>query len=111
MVVTSLRARCAHCGTDELLSRIADDDGSCPFCQLRFCDDDSSLFLRDVLRADVAYRLLIHSLRRLSAPGVHMRVLPEPLFFGLAAGVPWQEGTDLPSAVRSYLSLFPAQLG
>jgi hypothetical protein len=111
MTVTSLRARCANCGADELLSRIADDAGSCPFCQLSFCDDDSSLFLREVLRADVAYRLLIRSLRRLSAPGVHLRVLPEPLFFGLAAGVPWQEGTDLPTAVRSYLSLFPAQLG
>jgi hypothetical protein len=32
------------------------------------------------------------------------------LFLGLAAGVPWKEGTDLPSAVTSYLSFFPAQL-
>jgi hypothetical protein len=110
MAVTSLRARCANCGADELLSRIADDDGSCPFCQLSFCDDDSSLFLREVLRADVAYRMLIRSLRHLAAPGVHLRVLPEPLFLGLAAGVPWKEGTDLPSAVTSYLSFFPAQL-
>ena len=109
MAVISLRGRCANCGADELLSRIADDAGSCPFCQFSFCDDDSSLFLREVLRADVAYRLLIRSLRHLSAPGVHLRVLPEPLFLGLAAGVPWKEGTDLPSAVTTYLRLFPAQ--
>ena len=111
MAVTSLRARCANCGADELLSRIAEDTGSCPFCQLSFCDDDRSLFLRQVLRADVAYRLLIRSLRHLSAPGVHLQVLPEPLFLGLAAGVPWkEEGTALSSAVTTYLSLFPAQL-
>jgi|SRR5918996_5868473 hypothetical protein len=109
MAVTSLRARCAHCGADELLSRIAEGAGSCPFCQLSFCDDDSSLFLREVLRADVAYRLLIRSLGRLSAPGVHLRVLPEPLFLGLAAGVPWKEETELPSAVTCYLSFFPTE--
>lgn len=110
MAAISLRARCTNCGADELLSRIADDAGSCPFCQLSFCDGDRSLFLREVLRADVAYRLLVRSLRRLSAPGVHLRVLPEPLFLGLATGVPWEEGTDLPSAVTTYLSLFPGQL-
>ena len=105
MAVIPLQARCANCGAEELLSRIAEDDGSCPFCQSSFCDGDGFLFLRDVLRADIAYRLLIRSLRDLSAPRIHLRVLPEPLFLGLAAGVPWSEGTDLPSAVRSYLSL------
>ena len=68
MAVTSLLARCANCGTEELLSRIAEDAGSCPSCQLSFCDDS------------------------------------------LATGVPWKEGTELPSAVTSYLSLFAAQL-
>jgi hypothetical protein len=32
------------------------------------------------------------------------------LFLGLAAGVPWKEEADLPSAVTSYLSFFPAEL-
>ena len=102
MTGASLRARCANCGADELLSRIIDDEGTCPFCQLSFCDDDRSLFLREVLRADVAYRLLIRSLRHLSAPGVHLRVLPEPLFLGLAAGVPWKEEDDV--LVTTYLN-------
>jgi hypothetical protein len=85
-----LQACCANCGAEELLSRIADGDGACPFCQLSFCDDETSLFqfLRDVLRADVAYRLLIRSLRLLAAPSVHLRVLPEPLLDGLVVGVP-----------------------
>lgn len=82
MSVTPLRGQCANCGADEQLSRIAEGDGSCPFCHLPFCDDDE-LFLRQVLRADVAYRLLIRSLRRLSAPSVNLHVLPEPLLDGL----------------------------
>lgn len=112
MTVISLRARCASCGADELLSRIADGDGSCDLCESTFGGDESPLlFLRDVVRANVAYRLLIRSLRDLSAPGVDLLVLPEPLFLGLATGVPWQEGTELPSAVSAYVSLFPTQFG
>jgi hypothetical protein len=90
-----LRARCAHCGADELLSQIAQGEGICPFCQLSFCDDHTVQFLRDVLRADVAYRLLIRSLQDLSAPSVALRVLPEPLLEGLWTAVSWGEPVDL----------------
>ena len=89
MSVTPLWGRCANCGAEEHLSRIAEGAGACPFCHLPFCDDDE-LFLRQVLRADVAYRLLIRSLRQLSAPAVNLHVLPEPLFDGLVS-VPWPE--------------------
>jgi hypothetical protein len=83
MSVIPLRARCANCGADELLSRIADGDGICRACHLSFCDDNTLRFLQDVLRADVAYRLLVRSLRRLSTPSVGLRVLPGPLLEGL----------------------------
>ncbi|MEW6470894.1 MAG: hypothetical protein AB1679_01370 [Actinomycetota bacterium] len=94
MAVIPLRARCAHCGADELLSRIAQGNGTCRFCRLSFCDDDTFQFLREVLRADVAYRLLIRSLQELAAPSVALRVLPEPLLEGLWTGVPWREPVD-----------------
>ena len=107
MAVTSLRARCANCGADELLSRIAEDSGSCPFCQLTFCDDDSSLFLRGGAsgrrRLSPAHPFPAQPFRSGRSPAGP----PQPLFLGLAAGVPWQEGTDLTSAVTSYVSLFP----
>lgn len=111
MTVIPLRGRCVTCGADELLSQIADGTGSCGSCQSMFCGDESPLlFLRDVVRADAAYRLLIRSLRDLSAPGVHLDIIPEPLFLGLAAGVPWQEGIELASAVRAYVDLVPIEL-
>jgi hypothetical protein len=97
MTVIPLRGRCANCGADELLSQIADGNGACPFCHLPFCEEDGSSFLQQVLRADVAYRLLIRSLQRLSAPSVRLHVLPEALFDGLggvsrpAAGYPQAE--------------------
>jgi hypothetical protein len=78
MSVIPLRARCANCGADELLSRIADGDGICRACHLSFCDDNTLRFLQDVVRADVAYRLLVRSLRRLSTPSVGLRVLAGP---------------------------------
>jgi hypothetical protein len=92
MSVTPLRGRCANCGAEEHLSRIADGDGACPFCHLPFCDDEE-LFLREVLRADVAYRLLIRSLRHLAVPSVNLHVLPEPLLDGLVSA-PWPEQVD-----------------
>ena len=102
MAVIRLRDRCANCEAEELFSRIAEDAGFCRFCQSSFCDGDISL-----LRADVIYRLLICSLRHISVAGIHLRVLPEPLFRGLAAAVPWRK--ELPSAASSHLGLFPAQ--
>jgi len=41
MHVSSLRAVCANCRAEEELSRIAEGDGSCPYCRLSFCDDDT----------------------------------------------------------------------
>jgi hypothetical protein len=87
MTVIPLRGRCANCGADELLSRIADGEGMCPFCHLPFCDEDRSLFVQQVFRAEIAYRLLIRSVGRLSAPPVRLHVLPEPLLEGLRVGL------------------------
>jgi hypothetical protein len=96
MAVISLRARCTNCGADELLSRIADDAGSCPFCQLSFCDDDSSLFLREVLRADVAYRLLIRSLRHLPLRGFTCGSFPSRCSSAWPPGCPGRRGPTSP---------------
>jgi hypothetical protein len=98
---TSLPARCTHCGAVDLLSQIANGDGLCPSCRLRFCDDAATLlFLRDVLRVDIAYRILRHSLRDLAGPAVALQVLPEPLFEGLAAAVAPAEPVGPPGRWR-----------
>lgn len=88
MNVRPLRALCVNCGAEELLSRIANGDGSCPFCQLRFSEDDTLRFQQEAYRAHVAYRLLIRSLQNLGGSPPSIRVLPEPLYEGLAEVLP-----------------------
>jgi hypothetical protein len=60
MAVIPLRSYCANCGAEELLSRIAEEAGACPFCQLIFCEVPM-----ETSRGDVSYRLLIGSPRHL----------------------------------------------
>ena len=96
MSVIPLRARCANCGADELLSRVAEGDGTCTSCHVRFCEDGVLLFLREVLRADVAYRLLIRSLRYLAGPSVNLHVLHEPL-----EGLNWRSALAEPGSAST----------
>lgn len=39
MTVITLRVLCANCGGDELLCRLGEGTGVCPWCQLSFRDD------------------------------------------------------------------------
>ncbi len=87
MNVLSLRVRCAKCDTEDDLSKIADGDGSCRFCGLKFCDHDPLQFRLEAYRADVAYRLLVQSLRKIADLPASIKVSPEPLHRVLADAI------------------------
>ncbi|HEY8524460.1 MAG TPA: hypothetical protein VIL48_05835 [Acidimicrobiales bacterium] len=93
--MTPFAARCRRCRGELALVELAGArDGRCPRCGRRLTEGWAGLLRTEAVRADIARRQLVRSLRRLAGIPGHLEIRPHPLAAEVvaAAGGDRQQG-------------------
>ncbi|HEY8524475.1 MAG TPA: hypothetical protein VIL48_05910 [Acidimicrobiales bacterium] len=92
MAVTSIEARCRHCGRDVHLSEVRDlRTGQCPRCGRLLAPDWTDKLLHDATRADAALQHLVAALRALRRTPGHLSLRPHSVLRNLVEEVGWDD--------------------